>query len=249
MDRNADRGVSTVVATILMAAIVVIIAANIAVVVFDVGSALEEPQEPRAFSNAEVTLGSEHRSWSGWNSRDSNPSRGDIDTVRLDYTAGPTFDGDEVGSILISWEGSGGEGGRVRFLNPSLFDTDSEQAFHSQDVGEFCTGEFEVGETLTVRMAHNRYQSAGETGVGPGGPFIYVESNQNDIASAGDEPFFRVENRYPIEFSGDRPMEPGDSVEIRFIGVEEEQPIARTTAVATAATVDPTTRDKPGCDG
>ncbi|WP_254922204.1 hypothetical protein [Halorubrum sp. Ea8] len=43
-------------------------------------------------------------------------------------------------------------------------------------------------------------------------------------------------------------MEPGDSVEIRFIGVEEEQPIARTTAVATAATDGPTERDKPGCD-
>ncbi|TKX55354.1 type IV pilin, partial [Halorubrum sp. SS7] len=56
-----------------------------------------------------------------------------------------------------------------------------------------------------------------------------------------------VENRYPIDFSGDRPMEPGDSVEILFIGVNDKQPIARTTAVAAAATGDPTERDKPEC--
>ena len=79
-------------------------------------------------------------------------------------------------------------------------------------------------------------------------PISYVGSNQNDVSRGTDEPFFRVENRYPFEFSGDRPMEPGDSVEIRFVGVEEEQPIARTTTVATAAAGEPTERDKPGCD-
>jgi len=247
MRGSDDRGVSTVVATILMAAIVVIIAASIGVTVFDIGSSLEEPQEPRAFGDTEVTLGSEHRAWGGWNSRVSDPPRGDIDIVRMEYVAGPTFEGDEVGSILVRWEGGDGEGGQVRFLNPNLFDEDSEQRFHSQNVGEFCTGDFAVGDALTVRMVHNRYQEDGETGVDEP-PYAYVESNQNDIAGgAGDEPFFRVENRYPIEFSGDRPMEPGDSVEIRFIGVEEEQPIARTTAVATTATNEPTERSKPGC--
>jgi len=249
MGGSDDRGVSTVVATILMTAIVVIIAASIGVTVFDIGSALEDPQEPRAFGDTEVTLGSEHRAWGGWNSRVGDPPRGDIDVVRLEYVAGPTFEGDEVGSILVRWEGGDGEGGQVRFLNPNLFDEDSEQAFHSQDVGEFCTGQFGVGETLTMRMVHNRYQSAGETGeTGPPFSFSYVESNQNDIARGGDDPFFRVENRYPIEFSGDRPMALGDEVEVLFIGVEEEQPIARTTAVATAATDGPTERDKPGCD-
>jgi len=43
-------------------------------------------------------------------------------------------------------------------------------------------------------------------------------------------------------------MEPGDSVEILFIGVNEEQPIAQTTAVATAATGEPTERVDSGCD-
>ena len=247
MTGSDDRGVSTVVATILMAAIVVIIAASIASVVFDVGSALEEPQEPRAFGDAEVTLGPEHRAWSGWNSDNSDPPRGDIDVVRLEYDAGPTFEGDEIGSILVRWEGDDGESGRVRFLNPNLFDADSDQAFHSQDVGAFCTGDFGVGETLTIRMAHNRYQSDGVTGNGDF-PISYVESNQNDVSRGTDEPFFRVENRYPVEFSGDRPMDPGDSVEILFVGVEEEQPIAQTTAVATAATGEPTERDNPGCD-
>jgi hypothetical protein len=42
-------------------------------------------------------------------------------------------------------------------------------------------------------------------------------------------------------------MEPGDSVEILLIGVNDEQPIARTTAVATAASGEPTERDKPEC--
>lgn len=242
-----DRGVSTVVATVLVAAIVVIIASSIGVTVFGIGNALEELQEPRAFGDAEVTLGPEHRAWGGWNSNDSDPPRGDIDVLRLEYDAGPTFEGDEIGSILVRWEGGDGERGRVHFLNPNLFDADSEQRFHSESVGEFCTGDFAVGEALTVRMAHNRYQSAGEPGTDEP-PYEYVESNQNDIAGGGgDEPFFRVESRYPIEFSGDRPNEPGDSVEIRFIGVEEEQPIAQTTAVATAATGEPTERDKPGC--
>jgi len=247
MTGSDGRGVSTVVATVLMAAIVVIIASSIGVTVFDVGSALEEPQEPRAFGDAEVTLGPEHREWSGWNSRVSDPPRGDIDVISLRYIAGSTFEGDDIGSVLIRWEGSEGEGGQVRFLNPNLFDEDSEQRFHSQDVGEFCTGDLGVGETLTVRMVHNRYQSSGDTGTS-GPPFRYVESYENDISRGNDEPFFRVDNRYPIEYTGDRPMEPGDSVEILFIGVNEEQPIAQTTAVATAATGEPTERVDPGCD-
>src|SRR6056297_4063875 len=103
MGDNDDRGVSTVVATILLAAIVIVIAASIASVVFDVGSAIQEPQESRAFGDAEVTLGPEHRSWSGWAANDSYspPPRGDIDVVRIPYIAGPTFQGDEIGSILI----------------------------------------------------------------------------------------------------------------------------------------------------
>src|SRR6056297_2243098 len=173
MTGSDGRGVSTVVATVLMAAIVVIIASSIGVTVFDVGSALEEPQEPRAFGDAEVTLGPEHREWSGWNSRVGDPPRGDIDVISLRYIAGSTFEGDDIGSVLIRWEGSEGEGGQVRFLNPNLFDEDSEQRFHSQDVGEFCTGDLGVGETLTVRMVHNRYQSSGDTGTSRP-PFRYV---------------------------------------------------------------------------
>lgn len=248
MNSSDNRGVSPVIATVLMVAIVVIISASIGVAALGLGDTLMQPQEPRVFSDATVTIGPEHRSWSEWNSSVSDAPRGDIDTVRLTYTAGPTFEGDEVGSILVRWEGSDGEEGQVRFLNPNLFGDDTEQEFHSGEVaGEFCTGDFAAGEALTVRMAHNRYQSGGQTDPEPGGPYSYVESNQNDIARSGDEPFFRVNKRYPIEFSGDRPMKPGDSVEIRFLGVEEAQPITRTTAVATAATGDPTERDKPKC--
>jgi len=248
MDGNRDRGVTTVVATILMVAIVVIIAATIGVVVLDFESELPEPQELRGFGNAEVTLGPEHRTWTGWDDGDNNPPRGDIDVVRVPYISGPTFQGDEIGSILVRWEGSDGKGGQVRFLNPNRFDADSSQKFHDDDVGKFCTGDFGVGETLTIRMAHNRYQAGGtNTDVSDIGGEQYVESNQNDIARGGDEPFFRVENRYPIDFSGDRPMEPGDEVEILFIGVNDQQPIARTSAVATAATGEPTERDKQGC--
>ena len=248
MDGSGDRGVSTVVATILMVAIVVVIAASIGVATVGLGDRLTEPQEPRVFTDATVTLGPEHRSWGGWNAGVSDPPRGDIDTVRLTYAAGPTFEGEEVGSILVRWEGSDGEGGQVRFLNPNRFSEDTEQEFHSGEVaGEFCTGDFAAGETLTIRMAHNRYQEGGTgTDVSAIGE-QYVEAGQNDIARSGDEPFFRVENRYPIEFSGDRPMEPGDSVEIRFIGDDEELPITQTTAVATAATSGPTERSKPSC--
>lgn len=247
MTGSRDRGVTSVVATILMVAVVVIIAATIGVAVFDFESGLAEPQELRGFGDAEVTLGPEHRSWGGWNSGDSDPPRGDIDVVRVPYVAGPTFQGDEIGSMLIRWEGSDGAGGQVRFVNPNRFDADSDQKFHSQPVGEFCTGDFGVGDTLTIRMAHNRYQDGGSgTDVSDIGE-QYVESNQNDVARGDDDPFFRVENRYPVDFSGDRPMEPGDSVEIRFIGVNDKQPIARTTAVATAATGEPTERDKPAC--
>ncbi|WP_193308416.1 type IV pilin N-terminal domain-containing protein [Halorubrum halophilum] len=247
MDRSRDRGVTSVVATILMVALVVIIAATIGVAVFDFESGLAEPQELRGFGDAEVTLGPEHRSWDGWNSDNSDPPRGDIDIVQIPYLTGPTFQGDEIGSILIRWEGDDGEEGQVRFLNPNRFDADSDQTFHDGDVGEFCTGDFGVGDTLTIRMVHNRYQSAGVTN-NEAYPVSYVESNQNDIARGDDDPFFRVENRYPVDFSGDRPMEPGDSVEILFIGVNDKQPIARTTAVATAATDKPTARSKPGCD-
>jgi len=247
MDGSCDRGVTSAVATILMVALVVIIAASIGVVVFDFESRLPEPQELRGFGDAGVTLGPEHRAWGGWNNGNTNPPRGDIDVVRVPYVAGPTFQGDEIGSILVRWEGSDGEGGQVRFLNPNRFDADTSQTFHDDDVGEFCTGDFGVGDTLKIRMAHNRYQSGGTGTDVPDIGEQYVESNQNDIARGGDEPFFRVENRYPVDFSGDRPMEPGDSVDILFIGVNDKQPIARTTAVATAATGEPTERDKPEC--
>ena len=250
MDGSRDRGVTTVVATILMVAIVVILAATISVVILDFESELPEPQQLRGFGDTEVTLGPEHRSWTGWDANDSYspPPRGDIDVVRIPYIAGPTFQGDEIGSILVRWEGDDGESGQVRFVNPNRFDADTGQEFHEgQTVGEFCTGDFGVGDTLTIRMAHNRYQDDGDTDISIVGGEQYVESNQNDIARGDDDPFFRVENRYPIDFGGDRPMEPGDEVEILFIGVNDKQPIARTTAVATAATGEPTERDKPGC--
>lgn len=65
MDGSRDRGVTTVVATILMVAIVVTIATTIGVVVFEFKTDLIEPQELRRFGDAEVTLGPEHRSWGG----------------------------------------------------------------------------------------------------------------------------------------------------------------------------------------
>jgi len=249
MNGRDDRGVSTVVATVLMVGIVVIVSASIGIAALDLEGTLTEPQEPRAFTDATVTLGPEHRSWSGWNDGVTDPPRGDIDVVRLAYTAGPTFEGDEVGSILVRWEGSDGEGGQVRFLNPNRFSDDTEQREHPGEVaGEFCTADFAAGEALTIRMAHNRYQDGGQTDpASADGPYRYVESNQNDVSRSGDEPFFRVENRYPVGFSGDRPMEPGDSVEIRFLGTEDELSITRVTTVATAATGDPTERSKPGC--
>jgi len=249
MDGSNDRGVTSVIATILLVAVVVIIATTIGVAVFDFESGLAEPQDLRGFGDAEVTLGPENRSWNGWDGNDSYspPPRGDIDMVQIPYIAGPTFQGDEIGSILVRWEGSNGEGGQVRFLNPNRFEADTGQEFHDGDVGEFCTGDFGVGDTLTIRMAHNRYQAGGETDPEKVGGERYVESNQNDIARGDDDPFFRVENRYPVDFSGDRPIKRGDEVEILFIGVNDKQPIARTTAVATAASDDPIRREKPGC--
>ncbi|SNR40522.1 hypothetical protein [Halorubrum vacuolatum] len=94
-------------------------------------------------------------------------------------------------------------------------------------------------------MAHNRYQEGGETDAEEGEPFSYVESNDNDVARGDDDPFFRVENRYPVLFDGDRPMDPGDSVEVRFLGPEDEQPIATASATARAASDGPVEWEKP----
>ncbi|SNR40535.1 archaellin/type IV pilin N-terminal domain-containing protein [Halorubrum vacuolatum] len=98
---NRDRGVTPVVGIVLIVAIVVVLAATVSVVFFDVTDELTEPQEPRVFGDAEVVLGAEHRSWNGWDAAEGEPDRGDVDAVRLTYEQGPTFEGDEIGSILV----------------------------------------------------------------------------------------------------------------------------------------------------
>ena len=242
-----DRGVTPVIGIVLIVAVTLVISASVAVAVLDVTDDLTEPQEPRLFGDADVLLGAEHRSWSGWNDDVSDPDRGDVDAVRLTYKQGPIFEGDEIGSILVRWEGSDGEGGQVRFLNPNRFGEDTEQEDHDADVGKFATGTLRAGDELTIRMAHNRYDDGGETSTTES-PFSYVESNDNDVARNNDEPLFRVENRYPVLFEGDRPMDPGDSVEVRFLGPEDEQPIATVSTTARAASGEPAEWEKPEID-
>ena len=248
--KNDGRGVSPVVATIMLFSVAIIAAATVGVVAFGFQDGLREPQDPRAFSDVETTLGSEHRSWGGWDDRESgNAPRGDIDVVRLTYQSGPVFKGDDIGAVVVRWRGASG-GGQVRFLNPARFGKDTAQIDHpDESIGEFCTGDLRAGETLTIRMVHNRYQLGGDTDQEGDEPYRYVGSGQNDIAKNGDsdEPFFRVNNRYPVRSSGDRPIEPGDTVEVLFFGPEDEQPISRVQTTARVFTGDPAERDKGSC--
>ena len=247
--RREDRAVASATGTILVVVITVALAGTIGMYTIGYAERLDEPQSQRVFSDTEVVLGSEHRTWHEWDDgADGTPERGDIDIVRLTYANGPVFKGDEIGSIVVRWSGPDGDTGQVRFLNPNGFDGDTEQVYHpGEDIGTFCTGDLYAGEALTIRMVHNRYQEGGRTDAESGEPFSYVGSAQNDISKGGDTPFFRVNGRYPITASGDRPMEPGDTVEIALFGTENEQPISRTAAEATEFTGSPTQRDKPSC--
>ncbi|WP_241430660.1 archaellin/type IV pilin N-terminal domain-containing protein [Haloferax elongans] len=239
MSRNS-RGVSQVVATILLVAIVLILATTASGYFFQSADGYVEPQDARAFGETSVVLGPEHRSWNGWNSA-GGETRGDIDRITVVYSHGPVFEGDDIGSVLVRWRGDDGSGGHLRFVNPNRFDEDTEQQYHDAEVGAFCTGDFGAGEKLVVRMVHNRWQTAGETGRDDVG-VRYVESSWNDI-DTGDGPFFRTDGRYPVAYEGDRPMEPGDTVEIRFYGPEDELLIAETEATATVAGGSPTEVD------
>jgi len=237
-----------VIAIILMVAVAVIVGAIITVVAFDIGEQLEKSPEKRALGQTEVVLGVEHRSWDGWKGGYSGtPPRGDIDHVYINYQNGPVFNANEIGSVLVKWEGSDENGGQLRFVNPHRFDESSDQQFHDGDVGEFCTGDFHAGERLTIRMAHNRWQGGGD-GTDPEDiGEQYVESSSNDISRADNKPFFRVANRYPIMFHGQRPMEPGDEVQITFYGPEDETIIARTTAAASLYNGEPSELTAPSC--
>lgn len=245
----SERGVAPVVGTILLVAIVVIIATVVAPFFFDLPGILTEPPEQRSFGDTEVVLGAEHRSWSGWNGL-GEESRGDIDTVGLTYQHGPPFAGNETGAIEVSWDD-----GSVRFLNPARFDAQTGQKYHDGDaVGTFCTGDFEAGETLQIRMAHNKWQDGGETdqdaAIGDTSETFglrYVESNSNDLSTASGDPFFRVEGRYPIEYSGSGIIEPGQEVTIRFFGPEGRFVVAETSATARLATGSPAEYSAPSC--
>jgi hypothetical protein len=247
--RRDDRATSSATGTILMVMITVVVAGTIGVSTVGLTDGLDERQQPRVFTDTEVVLGSEHRTWGGWDDRvTGTPERGDVDILRLTYASGPVFEGDEIGSIVVRWSGDDGRSGQVRFLNPNGFDEDTEQAYHpGETIGEFCTGDLYAGETLTIRMVHNRFQDGGRTDADSDGPFRYVGSGQNDIATGDDDPFFRVNGRYPITSSGDRPMDPGDTVEVVFFGTENERPITRLETTATEFTGEPVQRDKPAC--
>ncbi|WP_396610945.1 archaellin/type IV pilin N-terminal domain-containing protein [Haloferax sp. S1W] len=227
---RTDRGVSQVVSTVLLVGIVLLLAATGSGYFFEAAEGYTEPQDARAFGETAVILGPEHRSWSGWNSA-GGETRGDIDRIEIAYTHGPVFEGDDIGSILVRWRGDDGAGGHLRFVNPNRFGDETEQEYHDAEVGDFCTGDFGAGERLVIRMVHNRWQTAGETGRDDVG-VQYVESHWNDI-DTGDGPLFRTNGRYPVEYGGDRPMKPGDTVEVRFYGPEDELLISKTEATAT----------------
>ena len=233
-----------------MVAVVVILGAMMTVFVFDLGEQLEKSPEKRVFSDTEVVLGVEHRQWDSWKGRydgNGDPPRGDIDHIYLNYQSGPVFNANEIGSVLVKWKGTDGNGGQLRFLNPHRFDDSSEQQFHEGDVGEFCTGDFHAGERLTIRMVHNRWWEGGQTDRVDIG-VRYVESSSNDISRADGKPFFRVSNRYPVLFHGQRPMKAGDEVQIIFFGTEDEAIVARTTATASIDDEEPSElTDVPTC--
>lgn len=240
-----SRGVAPIVSTILMVAVAIILASTITVVVLEVGEQLNSADKHRVFADATVEQGAEYRSWDGG----GNETHPDIDHIRLTYRTGPVFESDEIGSILIRWDGVDGESGQLRFVNPSRFTDSTDQQYHDEDVGEVCTGEISAGGELTVRMVHNEFQSGGQTDpddTNPrtGEPFgvRYVESGSNGITVNGD-PFFAVDGRYPVEYSGDRPIEPGDDIEILFLGDDDEFILARSEGVVGEFTGVPTELD------
>jgi len=237
-----NRAVSPVVATILMVAVVVVIAASIGAVSLGFGSELKEPEQIRFMGETDVTLGVELRSWD-YNGRDTE--QGDIDHITIQYDHGPTFEGDEIGSVRVQWENASGQQGELTFVNPNKFSSNTQQEYHNGVVGNFSTGRFTAGDQITIRMVHNRNQKDGETNVTELGP-QYVESSWNDIALSGNRPFFRTEKRYPIQFSGTRPINLGDKVTVTFFGPEQTEIVAETTATAKSFESTPEIIDAPG---
>lgn len=211
-----------------MVAVVVIIAASIGAVSLGFGSELREPEQIRFMGDTDVSLGVEYRDWSGGG---GNKTHGDIDHITIQYDHGPTFEGDDIGSIRIRWKNASGQQGELTFVNPNKFGSDTQQKDHNEVVGDFSTGRFAAGDQITIRMVHNRYQYAGETARDDIG-VQYVESWGNDIEISRDRPFFRTENRYPIQFSGNRPINAGDEVAITFFGPEQAEIVGETTATA-----------------
>ncbi len=230
-----DRGLPPVIGSLLLVVVTVIIAGSIGAFFLDMPGILTEPAEERVFGDTEVVLGSEHRSWTGWNNGD-DPTRGDIDKIMITYVGGETFRGDETGAIEVSWDD-----GSVRFLNPNRFDAQTGQMYHDGEVGDFCTGDFAAGETMTIRMVHNKWQGGGETDpddtMASGEDFgtRYAESSWNDISTSGDDPFFRTDGRYPIEYSGSGIIESGDEVTVTFYGPEGKLIIAESSGTARVA--------------
>ncbi|APH39868.1 type IV pilin [Methanohalophilus halophilus] len=212
-----------------MLIITIILAAVIGISAFDITSKLKEPPEQMSFEKAEVLLGAEYRDY--WAGSGSNETHGDIDLIYLDYLHGQKVKGDEIGSIIIRWKNSSGEGGELRFVNPAYFNEETQQKYHNEDVGTFCTGDLSAGDRLAIRMVHNRYQYTGETPRDEIG-VQYVESNSNQVDVVGKYPFFRTEGRYPVDFEGDRPMEAKDQVEITFLGPDHYFVISKITATA-----------------
>jgi flagellin-like protein len=225
-----QKGVTPIIGIILMVAITVITAAVIGASVFDVSSKLKEPPEHLVFDNTEVILGSEFRDGGSWNN--AGPAKPDIDHIYIDYVRGPVVEGDEVGSVLIKWDGSDGKGGELRFINPDYFNENTQQQYHPQEVGKFYTGNLKPGDSIDITLAHNLYQDGSETDPEDVG-HIYTESHWNEIDIQNrDYPFFGAEERIPHEFKGDRPMEPGDEVEVMFLGPDHHFVIAQTGAIA-----------------
>ena len=239
---SGKRGVTAPVSEILLVLIVVIVASTLGAFVFDLPSRVSQPAEPHVFSDTTVVLGPESRDWAG--GRNGSATRGEIDHVYVSFEGGKTFNGNEIGSIEVIWTNGSAEG-RVLFLNPARFDEETQQEFHDASVGEFCTGDFQVGERMLIRIAHNRWQEGGETDPPP---VQYVESRWNDVAVSGGEAFFRVDGRYPVAYSGDRPIQPGDRVRVRFYGPEGDLIVAESPeATATIAGGPAETIPEPTC--
>ncbi|MFP4655855.1 MAG: type IV pilin [Methanohalobium sp.] len=230
--RNHE-GVTPIVGIILMVAITVITAAVMGAGVFDITSKLKKPPEHLVLDNTEVILGSEFREGNGWN--DASESKPDIDHIYIDYVRGPVVEGDEVGSVLIKWDSSDGKGGEVRFINPDHFNENTKEKYDDQTIGKFYTGNLKPGNRIDIILAHNRYETneSNTNYYDVGKKYIYTESYWNEIDIQNrDYPFFGAENRIPREFRGNRPMEPGDKVEVTFLGPDHHFVIAQTSATA-----------------